>query len=137
MKKIQSIKNSLTKKSQRGFAIVSAIFLIVTLAALGAFMVTFSNTQHLTSAQDVQGSRAYWAARAGLEWGVGSIVATCPTSPTTFTVNTFSVVVTCAQQSYTEASATINIFKLTSVASTGTVGSLGFIERSVSASIEK
>jgi len=137
MKKPHHIQNGFARQAQRGFAIVAALFLIVTLAALGAFMVTLSNTQHLTSAQDVQGSRAYWAARAGLEWGISSVAASCPISPTTFTVNTFSVAVTCAQQTYTEASTTINIFKLTSVASIGTVGSLGFIERSVSASIEK
>lgn len=124
-------------KIQRGFAIIAAIFLLVVLAALGAFMVTFSNTQHLTSAQDVQGSRAYWAARAGLEWGIASTTATCPTSPTTLSVNSFNVIVTCALQTYPEGSATINIFRITSVASTGTIGNVGFIERSVSASIEK
>lgn len=126
-----------TRKMQRGFAIIAAIFLLVVLAALGAFMVTFSNTQHLTSAQDVQGSRAYWAARAGLEWGIAGITTSCPTSPTTLSVNSFSVVVTCALQTYPEASATINIFRITSVASTGTIGSLGFIERSLSATMEK
>ncbi|NOU40087.1 MAG: hypothetical protein HOO85_02330 [Methylotenera sp.] len=124
-------------KIQRGFAIIAAIFLLVVLAALGAFMVTFSNTQHLTSAQDVQGSRAYWAARAGLEWGIASTTATCPTSPTTLSVNSFNVIVTCALQTYPEGSATINIFRITSVASTGNIGNVGFIERSVSASIEK
>lgn len=124
-------------KIQHGFAIVSAIFLLVVLALLGAFMVTFSNTQHLTSAQDIQGSRAYWAARTGLEWGVASTVAACPASPTTFSVNGFSVAVTCTAQSYTEAATTLNIFKLTSVASTGTIGNIGFIERSLSATMEK
>jgi len=43
---------------QHGFAAIAAIFLVVVLAALGAFMVTYSNTQQLTSAQDIQGSRA-------------------------------------------------------------------------------
>ncbi|MDO9365876.1 MAG: hypothetical protein Q7T58_06020 [Methylotenera sp.] len=124
-------------KIQRGFAIIAAIFLLVVLAALGAFMVTFSNTQHLTSAQDVQGSRAYWAARAGLDWGIAGTTATCPASPTTLSVNSFSVVVTCELKTYPEASTTISIYNVTSVASTGSVGSLSFIERSVSASIEK
>lgn len=126
-----------TLKNQYGFAIVSAIFLLVVLALLGAFMMTFSNTQHLTSAQDIQGSRAYWAARTGLEWGIASTTAACPASPTTMSVNGFSVVVTCSLQTYSEASATLNIFKLTSVASAGTIGNLSFIERSLSASIER
>jgi Tfp pilus assembly protein PilX len=33
---------------QTGFALPSAIFLLVILALLGAFMLTLSNTQHLT-----------------------------------------------------------------------------------------
>jgi MSHA biogenesis protein MshP len=128
-------------RTQRGFAAIAAVFLIVVLAALGAFMVTFSNTQQFTSAQDLQGTRAYWAARAGLEWGIGSVNATpvCPTSPTTLTIDSFSVVITCTNQTYTEALATPNIFQLTSVAHSAgtTVGSVGYIERSLSASMEK
>ncbi len=136
--------------NQQGFAIVAAIFLLVVLAALGAFMVTFSNTQHLTSAQDVQGSRAYWAARAGLEWAIAGVAATAPVAPAVLppatcpvtappaSVNGFTLVITCTPQSYTEAGATVNMFQLTSSASTaGAVGSAGFIERSLSASMEQ
>jgi MSHA biogenesis protein MshP len=54
----------------RGFAIVSAIFILVVLAALGAFIVTISTNQQIGAALDVQGVRAYQAARAGLEWGL-------------------------------------------------------------------
>lgn len=121
---------------QRGFAAIAAIFLIVVLAALGAFMVTFSNTQHLTSAQDMQGSRAYWAARAGLEWGIVSAVSSCSASPTSLTIDVFTVTVTCAQSTYSDSD-TVNMFSITSVANaTGaSVGSVGYIERSVSASV--
>jgi MSHA biogenesis protein MshP len=58
------------RRFQRGFAIVSAIFLLVVLAALGGFIATVSTTQHVGSAQDVQGDRVYYAARAGIEWGL-------------------------------------------------------------------
>lgn len=54
----------------RGFAIVSAIFLLVVLAGLGVALVTFSTSQHASSALDVMGSRAYQAARAGVEWAL-------------------------------------------------------------------
>jgi MSHA biogenesis protein MshP len=123
---------------QRGFAAVAAIFLVVGLASLGAFMLTLSNTQQLTSAQDVQGTRAYWAARAGLEWGISSanVASACPATPT-LTVDVFSVVVTCASVAFTEAGADIQVIQLRSVASSGTVGSVGYIERSLSASMEK
>jgi len=127
------------RSSQEGFAAIAAVFLVVVLAALGAFMVTFSNTQQLTSAQDVQGSRAYWAARAGLEWGIASAqaAAACPASPTTLALAGFSVVVTCTMTTYAENGVSPNLFQFTAVAqSAGGVGSVGFIERSVSASME-
>lgn len=63
-------------KHMRGFALVSAIFILVVLAALGAFIVNISTSQHIGSALDVQGVRAYHAARAGIEWGVYQVQAT-------------------------------------------------------------
>ena len=128
-------------KMQRGFAAITAIFLVVVLAALGAFMVTFSNTQQLTSAQDVQGSRAYWVARAGLEWAVGYLIAnpaatTCPGYPSA--LEGFNLAVSCIPQTYSEGANTVTIFNMTAIANSGgSIGSVGYIERSVSASMEK
>lgn len=127
------------RQPQQGFALIAAIFLLVVLAALGAFMVTVSNGQHLTSAQDIQGSRAYWAARAGLEWGVAGVVSSsdCPDA-TTLNVEGFAVSVTCTPFSYNEGSATKNLFTLESVASQSgaAVGSIGFVERKLRVSVE-
>lgn len=124
---------------QRGFAAIAAVFLVVVLAALGAFMLTFSNTQQLTSAQDVQGTRAYWAARGGLEWGIASGIAAvaCPASPTALALDGFTVTVSCASQTYVEGGTNRTILRLTSTATRGAaVGSTSYIERSVSASLE-
>ena len=55
--------------AERGFAIVSAIFILVVLAALGGYIVSTSSTQNLSLAQDALNSRAAQAARAGLGWG--------------------------------------------------------------------
>jgi MSHA biogenesis protein MshP len=130
---------------QRGFAAIAAIFLVVVLAALGGFMLTLSNTQHITTAQDVQGSRAYWAARAGLEWGIGRVAAAgaCPMSPTTLPGGSatldggLTVSVDCTRETFTEGIATVNIYVLNATAkSSGAVGSVGYIERSLSASME-
>ena len=128
------------QQTQRGFAIVAAIFLLVVLAALGAFMVTFSNTQNLTSAQDIQGSRAYWAAHSGCSWAIGTISSAptaCPASPTVFNVDGFAVSVTCDLKSYDEGGVTKRIFNITSTSTLGgAVGSLGHTERSLSAILE-
>ena len=59
---------------QRGFAIVSAIFILVVLAAL-ALAITLLTTQTETGhARDILGSRTYQAARAGLDWGAYQVL---------------------------------------------------------------
>ncbi len=126
-------------RSHHGFAAVAAIFLLVLLAALGAFMLTFSNTQQINSAQDVQGSRAYWAARGGLEWGLASVIgaSACPASPTALALDGFNVSVTCVSQSYAEAGVNRTLYRLAATASRGAgVGTISYVERSVSATIE-
>ncbi len=88
-------------KRLRGFAIVSAIFILVVLAALGAFIVNISTNQQIGSALDVQGVRAYQAARAGIEWGLhrqlqaSSCVGATSFSPTASTLSAFTVTVAC------------------------------------------
>jgi MSHA biogenesis protein MshP len=53
-----------------GVGLVTAIFLLVVLAGLGVAMVTIFTSQQQSSNLDVQGARAYQAARAGIEWGL-------------------------------------------------------------------
>jgi MSHA biogenesis protein MshP len=128
---------------QRGFAAIAAIFLVVVLAALGGFMLTFSSTQQLTSAQDVQGSRAYWAARAGLEWALVAIPATpalcaAPVAAPPTPIDGFTIAINCTLLTYAEGGASPAIYSLQSTASFGSVvGSSGYIERSMSASVER
>lgn len=139
------------RSTEQGFAAIAAIFLVVVLAALGGFMLTFSNTQQLTSTQDLQGTRAYWAARAGLEWGVGSIASQSTATADCLAASTalpggvgatfdggFSVAVACTRTLYMEAGEERKIFLFTSVAKTAaSPGSVGYVERSLSASMER
>lgn len=60
----------LNRHRQRGVALVTAIFLLVALAGLAVAVVTLSTSQHDASAQDLQGQRAYQAAKAGIEWAL-------------------------------------------------------------------
>lgn len=64
----------------RGFLLPSAIFLLVILAALGAFILNISTGQQLGMALDVKGERAWQAANAGMEW-VRYKLASNPGSP--------------------------------------------------------
>jgi hypothetical protein len=69
---------------------------------------------------------------------LASVTTTCPASPTTLAISSFSVEVRCSQQTYSEAGLSPQIFQLKAVAtSSGGVGSVTYVERSVSAGMEK
>jgi MSHA biogenesis protein MshP len=129
------------QKFQQGFSLVSAIFLLVVIAALGAFAVTVSTTQQQSAAMDVQGARAYQAARAGIEWGAYQVLqnTSCP-APTTLatlpnTLSGFSVLVTCTPTATTEGGAPVMIYQLISTATKGTSPSPDYVERQMSVTI--
>lgn len=134
-------------KYEQGFLLPAAIFLLVILAALGAYAVNLSITQNATSQQDVQGARAYQMARAGVEWAAYQVMApatanlgNCPTSPTNLTIEGFTVSVTCARSAdYFEQGTdhTIAMYDVTATASFGTAGSAGYIERQIQVTLSK
>lgn len=130
--------------AQRGFSIVTAIFLLVVLSFLGVAMVTFSTSQHQSSAMDVLGARAYQAARAGIEWGAFQVLqnagacapsTTLPALPGT--LSGFSVTVTCTTSAHAEAGATVNLYLLTSTATQGLFGTTGYVERQMTVTIAR
>lgn len=140
------------KKIQRGFSLISAIFLLVVIAALGVFAVTLSTTQHQSAALDVLGARAYQAARAGIDWGAyqivqsgvagGGFVAACRAGgaipqPGALpgTLAGFAVAVGCSATSHTEAATTIYVYQLTSTAFQGAVATPDRVERQISVTI--
>ena len=61
-------------RSGRGFLIIAAVFLLVVLAGLVAYLTTVSSTSQAASAADFNSARAYQAARAGAEWGAYRIL---------------------------------------------------------------
>ncbi|MBU1214155.1 MAG: hypothetical protein KKF58_02860 [Gammaproteobacteria bacterium] len=132
---------------QRGFSIVSAIFLLVVLSFLGVAMVTFSTSQHESAAMDLMGSRAYQAARAGIEWASFHVAASPTNSPVAWAgcgvgaaipvagvLAPFSpVTVDCAAASHVEGANTIWIYDITSTATAGGApGDQGYVERVLS-----
>ena len=55
---------------QRGFSLILALFLLVSLAAMGAYLLTVSTVQQEASIADELGAGAYQAARGGIDWGL-------------------------------------------------------------------
>lgn len=129
---------------QRGVSVIAAIFLLLLFSALAAYMVSMTTTASTTSAQDVQGERAYHAAQAGLEWGVYQVLvpvaASCAASTTLpAQVGEFTVTVRCvAYGPYSEGGANFSVYKLTSLARNGAaVGSVAYVEREVYGSVSR
>ncbi|HEX6364183.1 MAG TPA: agglutinin biogenesis protein MshP [Albitalea sp.] len=130
----------------RGFALVSAIFLLVVLGALGALIASLSTTQHLGAARDEVGSRAWFAARAGIDWGAYQVLqggGACSPGTTlpalAGSAAGFTVVVACARwpaagaTPVTEAGSEVVVYRLTATARTGTPGTADFAERQLTA----
>ncbi|MFO1321241.1 MAG: hypothetical protein U1F52_16640 [Burkholderiales bacterium] len=122
----------------RGFALPSAIFLLVILAMLGGFIVSVSGQQSSAQALDVAGMRGYEAARAGIEWGMLQVLdphntdaglsAATRVPPACFATTTLalgsrfdnaSVSVTCTRTSTTEADRQIAVYALVATATGG------------------
>jgi MSHA biogenesis protein MshP len=90
------------RRRSAGVGLVTAIFLLVVLSGLAVAMVGLSSAQHAASALDVQGARAYQAARAGIEWGLFQNLRNKSCQPSTSfampaasSLNGFVVTVTC------------------------------------------
>lgn len=135
------------RKLQRGFSLISAIFLLVVIAALGTFAVTLLTTQQQSAALDIMGSRAYQAARTGIEWGAYQVISNpagvCSVGgvsnpvgmPASGALAVYYVDVSCwSYAPVSEATSSVTMYRIISTASGvagATVGSPNYVERSI------
>ena len=145
-----------SRKGTRGFSLISAIFLLVVITLLGAYVVTLSTSQQTTEALDVEGARAYQAARAGVEWGAWQILQapaggfrtscdgatyaapfSAPLAGLAGTLSGFAVQVQCGSTATTEAGVNVRVYRITVTASKGNLGSLFYVERQLQAILER
>ncbi|MHA4871180.1 agglutinin biogenesis protein MshP [Duganella sp. PWIR1] len=97
-------------RKQTGLALVTAIFLLVVLAGLAVAVVSLRTSQQDSSVKDELGTRAYLAAKGGMDWALFTALqgpaATraanlCNAAPVNFTLppnttlSAFSVNITC------------------------------------------
>lgn len=123
---------------QAGFSAITALVLIVLLGLLGAYMATITGVQSLNTTLSNRTEQAWSAANSGAEWGIRQVLVNgnCSGFPNTLTItggsgNSFSVTVSCNLSTVTEASETYNVYQLSSAASSGAPGDIGFVSRSV------
>lgn len=112
---------------QKGFSLVTAIFLLVVLASLMGYMVNLRIVQQSTIVMSAQGASAFQAARAGLEYGIFQALnnATCNAGNTlTFTsadlsLSPFIVDLSCSLSTHVEGVRQVNVYELSANASRG------------------
>jgi MSHA biogenesis protein MshP len=135
---------------QRGVSLVAAIFLLMLMAGLAAFMASILSATHVNLAADIGGSRAYQAARAGVEWGMfqldpnaqSSTLPTCASASGTLnvipghTVEVICVPYPSDATFYQEGGKQVRIFRIFSTAKAIGV-TTPKIERQVVVTIEK
>jgi MSHA biogenesis protein MshP len=134
-------------RSQHGFTLATAVFLLVVLGALGAFILTVSTAQHRGAALDIQGARAYQAARAGIEWGLYRSLRdnACASGAVTFagtTLEGFTANVACTAYSADEAGTTVTIHRIVATACNqppcpSAAPGEQYVERQLSATVER
>ncbi|GAB4175873.1 MAG: hypothetical protein Fur0039_18630 [Rhodocyclaceae bacterium] len=138
-------------RRERGFSMVTAIFLVVTLAALGAFAMNLFRTQQIGAAWDELGARAWQAAQAGIEWGAFQVLrnggACAPSASLALpgTLSPFTVTVACSSTAHTEAGNPVTIYTLTATACNQPAAGAcpnpapgaDYVERQVQAAVER
>lgn len=73
-----------------GFTLMSMLFILVVLAALGTALAALSQRQQLGSAGELAAAKAYQAAFAGLEWGSHQVLRP-PTQPACFATKSIAL----------------------------------------------
>jgi MSHA biogenesis protein MshP len=143
-------------RGERGFTLISALFLLVVLALLGLFIVRVSGLRAGDEALDVGGARAFQAAQAGIEWGLVQVldpgnadpalaVPGNPQPPACFAAATpalgaafagLAVSLTCARALTTELNRTVAVYTIAATAGQG-AGTAFAIERQLSATVSR
>jgi MSHA biogenesis protein MshP len=123
-----------TARQQRGFSLISAIFLLVVLAGLGAYAVRLNTLQQQSVTAALRGAQAFEAARTGASWGAYRAVSSgaCVAGTLNLTQGAaagFRVSVQCVESTHVEGTATVRVFVLDVRAEAGTYGGPDYVSR--------
>ena len=110
----------MNRSRNTGAALFTAIFLIVVLAAIGISVAVLTTTQQVSSAQGLESTRAYYAARARLEQEIDIAVGGGGCSGNgTQTTQGFTTTFSCSAVAVQEGGSSYNVLTMTVTASRG------------------
>ena len=127
-------------RRQRGFSLVAAIFLLVVLTGLGAFVVRVSAAQGQTVTLALRGASAFHAARSGIDWGMYQAVNNSSCGTTTLNLTEgglagFTVDVGCSSTTHTEGAGTFQVYVIDAFAQSGAFGTPDYVSRRIRATV--
>jgi MSHA biogenesis protein MshP len=131
--------------ANKGMALPMAIFVMVVLSAMVGYLMRIFLLANLAATQEILATRAYFAARAGVEWAAyqvllpgSNLMQACPADQT-LNINGFQVVMVCQQNNYSDTSGTenVSIYQLVATASQGIQGAQDYVERQVQVSLSR
>ncbi len=143
----------------RGFTMMSLLFILVVLAALGAALVSVSSRQQDGMAVDIENARAAQAARAGLEWAAWQVLrnpAPPAAAPACFGTTSLTpggnlgslvVTVSCSRSTGTDGATALVFYQVTATAcnapssgscpNTAAAPSAVYVERQLSSTLSR
>ena len=134
-------------RHQHGFTLVTAVFLIAILGLLSAYMVSLRTRQDAAVTLDTLGTRAYAAARSGIEWGAYNSLRNnlCAASTSVAfggTLGGYTVTVTCSRTAFNEGGVAVNVDAITSTACNSAVcpqaaPAPNYVERQISVMVSR
>lgn len=119
-----------------GAALITALFLVGVLAAIGIAMSRLSNVQHDTRTKAVLASRVYYGAKAGLEFGIQQAITAdlCGAGTPALGAGLTGVSVTVGCVKTIHGAGNFSYY-ITSNATTGTPGAVSYAERRMEATV--
>lgn len=120
--------------AQRGFSLVSAVFLITVLAGLGVVAVRVGTVESQTATHDLRAAQAFHAARSGAAWGARRALAAGWCGSTSLTLSEggaagYDVTVECASTSHTESGEAVTVYVIDVLAEAGAYGGPDYVSR--------
>ncbi|MDJ0740656.1 MAG: prepilin-type N-terminal cleavage/methylation domain-containing protein [Gammaproteobacteria bacterium] len=123
---------------QRGFTLISALFVVVVVAVLGVYLATLGTAQHTSTALSVRAAQAMYMAHSGIDWVIYRLEHgdSCATLPGSVTIDGYTVAVQrCVTQIVSEGGVAYPVHEIEVDASIGSFGSPGYVRRVLSVSV--
>jgi MSHA biogenesis protein MshP len=129
------------RKHSHGFILITVLFLLAVLAVMAVVMSITSSVQSFTTVYSLEQARGFAAAKSGLEYGIQRAVVppgagVCTNGGIVLPGINFTVTISCVSvPGINEAGNITEVYQISSKATTGALGNVGYVTRTVRATV--